>query len=221
MEQSITSSSVGEYSQDDSFVCEDDECKLGPPLIGNVDEISDCSSDVSSCQGLEVWEGTSDEESVDVCNMLKSEEEAQKLRRFRDADTYYPEGLFVRTSTDEMIDKLHLGSTGRFAIQRLDEATAAALEAFDPSKCGSVNVVPTLVTLAGYAVPDFSTYVRQAVNHFRKNVLQMSDDLFALLEKRMAKSVDLSKLRMLPFAVELYCLEKFMMNQIPGEETSI
>jgi hypothetical protein len=49
----------------------------------------------------------------------------------------------------------------------------------------------------------------------------MSDDLFELLEKRMAKSVTVSKLRLLPFAVELYCLEKLMMNQIPGEEASI
>lgn len=223
MEQhSITSSSFGEYSQDDFVVYEEeDNCKHGPPLIGNLDEISDCISDVSSYQGLEVWQGTSDEESVDVFDALRSEREAQTSRRFRDADMYYPEGLFVRTSTDEMIDKLHLGSTGRSAIQRLDEATDAALEAFDPSKCVPVNVVPTLITVAGYAVPDYSTYVRQAVTDFRKNVLQMSDDLFELLEKRNAKSLSVSKLRMLPFAVELYCLEKLMMNQIPGEEASI
>jgi hypothetical protein len=221
MEQSITSSSVGEYSQDDSFVYEEGNCKLGPPLIGNLDEISDCISDVSSYQGVEVWQGTSDEESWDVFDTLKRKGETPKSRRFRDADLYYPEGLFVRTSTDEMIDKLHLGSTGRSAIRRLDEATAAALRAFDPSQCGPVNVVPKLVTVAGYAVPDYSTYVRQAVTHFRKNVLQISDDLYELLEKRMAKSVTVSKLRLLPFAVELYCLEKLMMNQIPGEEASV
>jgi hypothetical protein len=224
MEQhSITSSSVGEYSQDDSVVYEEeeDESKLGPPLIGNLNEISDCISDVSSYQGLEVWQGTSDEESLDaVFDSLRSERGAQTSPRCRDVDTHYPEGLFVRTATDEMIDKLHLGSTGRSAIQRLDEATHSAWEAFDPSKCVPVNVVPTLITVAGYAVPDYSTYVRQAVNHFRKNVLQMSDDLFELLEKRNDKSLSVSKLRMLPFAVELYCLEKLMINQIPGEEAS-
>lgn len=222
-EQPITSSSVEYYDSEGDSLYEEDESKLGPPLIRDLDEISDCISDVSSYQGVEVWQGTSDEESDDVFDTLKSEAQlsTKKFRRYRDLDLYYPEGLFVRTSADEVIDKLHLGSAGRSAIRRLDEATAAATQSFDPSQCGPANVIPTLVTVVGYAVPDYSTYVRQAVNHFRKTVLQISDDLYELLEKRTAKSVVVSKLKMLPFAVEFYCLEKLMMNQVPGEEVSI
>lgn len=200
----------------------------------DLDEISDCTSDATSETGVvEVWLNSDaslspDEEDDDddtFTDLLDGESPVSmpSPRRHREMDQFFPDGLFVRTTADEVVDKLKLGKAGHYALKRLDEATQAATESFDPSQSDEPNVIPTLVTIAGYAVPDYKTYVRQAVNSFRINVLQMSDDLYALLERRMAaKNVVISKLRLLPFAVELYALEKLMITQATSaDEVSI
>lgn len=206
-----------------------------PPPPRDLDEISDCTSDATSHTGeVEVFlpsdtsESPTDEEDDDTfMEMLAQGESPMSMpcpRRHRDAvDQFFPDGLFVRTSAEDVVEKLQLGNAGRYALKRLDEATEAATKAFDPSfEQINPDEIPTLVTIAGYEVPDYKTYVRQAVNSFRKNVLQMSDDLYALLERRMAaKNYVISKLRLLPFAVELYALERLMISQAGTEAASI
>jgi len=199
----------------------------------DLDEISDCTSDATSQAGeVEVWlpsdastSPTDEEEDDDTfTDMLQGESPISmpSPRRHRDVvDQFFPDGLFVRTTAGEGVNKLKLGDAGHYALKRLDEATEVATKSFDPSQCSNPDVIPTLVTIAGYAVPDYKTYVRQAVNSFRKNVLQMSDDLYDLLERRMAaKNRVISRLRLLPFAVELYALERLMMTQ-PCDVASI
>lgn len=198
----------------------------------DLDEISDCTSDATSNAAVEVWlpsdasTSPTDEEDDDdsFSDMLKGESPIPmpSPRRHRDHDQFFPDGLFVRTTAEEVVDKLKLGDTGQSALQTLDEATAAATESFDPSQCTNPDVVPTLVTIGNYSVPDFQSYVRQAVNSFRKNVLQMSDDLYDLMERRMAaKNLVISKARLLPFAVELYALERITMMNASSEVASI
>lgn len=215
------------------------EAEAPPPR--DLDEISDCTSDATSHAGLvEVWlpsdassspaDDENDEDDDDTFTHELQGESPVSMpspRRHRDHDQFFPDGLFVRTTSDEVVDKLKLGDAGHYALKRLDEATVAAAENFDPSAQSSVDhpeVIPTLVTIGGLAVPDFDTYVRQAVNSFRINVLQMSDDLYALLERRMAAKANnlvISKLRLLPFAVELLALERLMINQAYNDEASI
>lgn len=198
----------------------------------DLDEISDCTSDATSHAGeVEVFlpsdasESPTDEEDDDTfANMLEGESPVSMPPPRRHHDQFFPDGLFVRTSAEDMVEKLKLGDAGRYALRRLDEATEAATKAFDPSNDASTNPdeIPALVTIAGYQVPDYKTYVRQAVNNFRKNVLDMSDDLYALLERRMAaKNYVISRMRLLPFAVELYALERLMISQAGTETASI
>lgn len=205
----------------------------GSPPPRDLDEISDCTSDATGSHAgdanqIEVFVAsdasecspTDDDDDDSFTNMLQGESPIGMPcpRHHRDVfDQFFPDGLFVRTSAEDVVQKLKLGAAGDYALQRLNEATDAATKAFDPSQqdSSSQEHVPTLVTIAGYAVPDYKTYVRQAVNSFRKNVLEMSDDLYAILERRMAAKNQyvISKFRLLPFAVELYALERIMISQ--------
>lgn len=200
----------------------------GSPPPRDLDEISDCTSDATASHAgnenqVEVFVASdasecSPTDDDSFTDMLRGESPIgmPSPRRHRDVfDQFFPDGLFIRTSAEDVVKKLKLGTAGEYALQRLNQATDAATKAFDPSRQDYSEQIPTLVTIAGYQVPDYKTYVRQAVNNFRRNVLEMSDDLYAILERRMAAKNQyvISKFRLLPFAVELYALERIMMAQ--------
>ncbi len=209
------------------------------PPPRDLDEISDCTSDATSrADQVEVWlpsdasTSPTDEENDDDDtfneHMIKGESPISipSPRRHRNAvDQFFPDGLFVRNTAEQVVEQLQLGEAGMDALKCLDEATTRADKAFDPSGMNTNNpdVVPSLATIAGVSIPDYKTYVRQAVNSFRKNVLQMSDDLYDLLERRMAAKnlvISICRSRLLPFAVELYAIERLMTTQ-PCDVASI
>ena len=206
-----------EESLDNGCLHEKAENKLRPSLIHDLDDISDGFSDASD-QCLEVFQrspssSSFDNESQDYISHVTLPNDIERSSEgavIHPETNEYPEGLLVRTSPEEMIFKFKLGVDGLTAIGSVEDAAAAAEKSFDPSNCEDPSVVPTLVTIAGYAVPDYATYVRQKVDVFRKNVLEMSDEIFELLQKRRSRSLDVavSKLRLLPVAVELHCLEQ-------------
>jgi hypothetical protein len=86
---------------------------------------------------------------------------------------FLPEGLIPRTSVEDMVEELHIGSSGLAALQELRRML---------NEAASTDTDATF-QIQGIEIPNYQAQVQQAVANYRRTTLQITDEsYFSMLE---------------------------------------